>query len=812
MRTNPQTLRKYLGHFARDVGHAIRLFRKRPVLAAAIIGTLALAVGANTAIFSVVNAMLLKPLTLPTSERLVFVTGWSEGRHVFLSFPDFEDVRRDARSFVTMTAFRPQSVNLTGREEPLRIVGGFVSDTFFDVMGVHPAQGRGFRPGEDEESAVGVCVLDHAAWQRLFGGKDMLGNTLILNNKPFTVIGILPPAFRYAEDNIEVWIPHHNQPAFAEYRQDRATPLVRPIARLKPGVTLEAARAELDGIGARLARAFPEAGADRGPRIRRFQDVLAEPLRPMLLLLQGAVALVLLIACANVGGLLLSLGASRGHEMATRAALGASRGRLVGQLLTETLLLWSMGTTGGLLLGPWLRDLLMTIAPAETPVGFDVSLDLNVLGITLGLSLVLGLLCGLAPALRLSRPDLVDDLREGGRTGGGEIRPRLRAALVAGQVALALVLLTAAGLLQRSFQKLTTVELGYRPQGLLTMEYRLPRNKYPQEAQQWLFHRQVIERVSQLPGVRSASAINGLPFSGNYASVEFERPDGPPNPQARLRGQLNTVGPRLFETMGIPLLRGRSFVPDDKAEAPLVAVVNHQAAERFWPGEDPVGHSLRVVDELPLVATIVGVVGNVKFNGLDDVDDVQVYVPQAQNPTIFNTLVVRTGGDPLTLATAVRGAVWSVDKDQPVWKVRTADSLVDRWLTTPRFLVRLMSAYSFLALALAALGLYALVAFAVERATREIGVRMALGARPADVLWLVLRGSLVLAGLGVAAGLAASLWAGRLLHSLLFGVSTSDPATLAGVVVLLLAVSLLAAYVPARRAARVDPLVALRTE
>jgi putative ABC transport system permease protein len=796
-----------------DLEHALRLFRKRPLFTLIVLVTLGLGIGANAAMFSVVNGLLLQPLPVPDSERLVFLGALAkDGRRDYISYPDFEDLQAEARLFAGFTAFVPQSVNLTGRPEPARVQGGFVSDTFFEVVGVVPSVGRGFRAGEDKEGAEPVCVVAHETWQTLYGGDPhLLGGTLMLNNQPFVVVGIMSPGFRFPYDVlVDVWIPHHYWPVFGVNHRNRAAPLVSPIARLRPGVAIEAARTEVQTIAARLAREYPEAGKGRSISVRPLRDVLVEETRSAVLVLMASVVLLLLVACANVANLMLSLGTSRVRELSTRAALGASQLRLVRQLLVETLLLWTIGAALGIVLGHWLLDALLALAPRALPTFAGLRLDGTVLAYTALLAVITGLVFGLLPALRFSRPDLIEGLKDGGRTAG-EGRGQLRSALVVAELALTLVLLAASGLFLESFSRLLRVDVGFQPEGLLTLEYRLPRNKYAEGSQQLEFHRQVLERVRAIPGVRAATQVMALPFSGNAGSVDFELPDRASTTAGeKLQAQINQIADGYFTTLGVPLLRGRVFEDRDHAQAPSVVVVNRALAERFWPGNDPLGRPLRVLGEDERVATVVGVVGDVKHGSLDEAASAQIYLPQSQRPHIFNTLVVRAEGDPLRLAPAVRSAVWSVDKDQPVWKVRTEESLIERSLGMPRFLVRLMGGYSALALLLAAVGLYGVMSYAVARRVQEIGVRVALGARPRDVLRLVLARSLRLTALGAVIGLAAALALGQVLQGLLFEVPPNDPSTLGGVLLVLTMVSLAASAGPAWRATRVDALVALR--
>jgi putative ABC transport system permease protein len=804
----------------RNARHGARVLVRAPGFTLVAVLTLALGIGANTAIFSVVNALLIRPLPLPASDRLVQVVGLDkDARPQYLSMPDFEDLRGQARLFEGFTAFVPQSANLTGRAEPQRVRAGFVSDSFFDVVGVRPAIGRGFVAGvDDAEGAPLVCVLQHETWQGLFGGDaGLVGREIVLNNEPYTVVGIMPKGFRFPFDEVELWAPHHSWP---HYRDElakgklalRTNGMVGPVARMRPGVRIEEARAELAAIASRLATQFPEGGEKRSLRATPLRDVIVSDVKQAVLVLLGAVGFVLLIASANVANLMLARAAGRAHELATRAALGAGRGRLASELLTEAGLLWLGGGALGLLLGWAGLRTLMASAPRDLPGGIVPQLDATVFLFTLAATALTGIAFGIIPALRFSSPNAAAMLGGGGRSGiAGGGRSRLRAALVVGQMALTLVLLVGAGLLTRSFGKLAKVDVGFRSEGLLTMEYRLPQNKYPEGPQQWHTHRQIIERVRAVPGVVSAALVRGLPFSGNGGSAPIEVV-GQPTPEKPPRARTNTVDPAYFETMGIPLLRGRVFTDRDAAGAPPVVIVSRALAELHWPGADPVGRQIGFPGQTPPLppAEIVGVVGDTKQYGLDETALGFVYVPQAQNPHIFNTLAVRTAGDPMPLAGAVRSAVWSVDPEQPVWKVRTQQSLVEQAKGMPRFLAQLMGGYAALALLLAAVGLYGVTSYAVTQRTREIGLRMALGAEPADVLRIVLRRGFVLASIGLAIGLVGALALGRVIGTLLYATSPADTFTLVSVALLLMLVAGLASYLPARRATRVDPTVALR--
>jgi putative ABC transport system permease protein len=795
-----------------DVRYGFRRLLKNPGFTIVAVITLALGIGANTAIFSVVNAALLRPLPYAQADQLMMVFSRNnQQRRNWVAYPDLQDWRRQSQLFSEFSAFTSQSVNFTGRDEPARLIGSFVSANFFKLLQVEIAQGRGFQPREDEPGAAAVAVLSYGLWRDRFGGDPkMLGQSLNLNGQPFTIVGVLPPDFQFSWGAAEVWMPFQTYPNFS---LERGTASAAVLGRLKPGVTVEQAQTEMETISKRLAEAYPATNENRSAVVMPFQSVLVEDSRTALLVLLGAVGFVLLIACANVANLMLARAVTRQKEMALRAALGASRLRLARQLLTETLLLSLLGAALGLLIGRWSISALAANSPANLPSTVNINLDWTVLGFTLAVAVLTGIVFGLAPALRFSRPNVHDALKQGGKTSNaGSGRNRLRGALVITQVALALALLIGSGLMIRSFLKLSGVNPGFNPKNLLTMEYRVPRSKYPESYQQWDFHRQVVERVRALPGVQSAAVVLALPHSGNGGSTIFfplDRPEAPKGQEPRaLRNLADTY---YFQTMQIPLLRGRVFTDQDGAEAPLSVVINQTFANRYWPNENPVGKQLRF-PENNSVGSIVGVVGDVKHGSLDEPDAPQLYVPFAQRPFIFATLIARTQTEPLSLANAVRGAVWSVDKDQPVWKVRTMEFLLDRSANQNSFVIMLLGAFSALALLLAAVGIYGVISYSVSQRTQEIGVRLALGAQKNDIYKLVVGQGLLLTLLGVAAGLLASWGLTRFLSDLLFGVSPTDAPTFAGISLSLIAVALLASYLPARRAMKVDPLIALRAE
>jgi putative ABC transport system permease protein len=803
-----------MGALLQDVRFGLRMLAKNPGFTAVAVLTLALGIGANTAIFSLVNAVLLRPLPFPDSRQLVLGLGrTSQVSRTAISYPDFEDWRKQSRSFSALSLLIPQSVNLTGKERPDRVRGAFVSANFFSMLGVPPAMGRDFLPGEDQSGSDRVALANYSLWKNRFGGDpNFLGKQLTLNGAVFTVVGILPPDFEFPldPDRIEIWLPVTAYPNFSRERKD--TNLVA-IGRMKPGVTLTQAQAEMSAIARNLAKEYPDADGQRDALVISLQDAMNENLRPVILVLFAAVGFVLLIACANVVNLLLARAAARGREIAVRATLGAGRLRLIRQMLTETLLLWVAGGAIGLIAAYWALPALLASAPVPLPPGIPIKVDGAVFAFTGLVALLAGLLSGLGPALQFSRPDLNHSLKEGGKISGESAGPaRMRALLLVSQVAMSLILLAGAGLMIKTIARLSGVDPGYQAKNLLTLEYRLPQSRYKDGSSQWNFHQQVVERVSALPGVRSAALAQGIPFSGNIGReplILLDRPLPPPGQEPV--AEFNMVGSHYFETMSIPLIAGRFFSQTDQAGTPAVALINRTMAQKFWPGSDPIGKQIELLDDKK-PATIVGIVGDIRQRNLSERAPAQLYFAYAQNVNTFATLVVRTEGDPMAMANAVRQAVWSVDSNQPMWKVRTLESLLARSVGDRRYLALLLSIYSGLALLLAAVGIYGVLSYSVNQRIQEIGVRMALGAQPADIVRHIISRGMAMVLTGVVLGWVGAFGVTRLMAKLLFGVTPSDPATFVIGASILTAVALLACYVPARRAMRVDPIVALRYE
>ena len=795
-----------------DIIYGARMLLKKPVFSIIAIITLALGIGANTAIFSVVNAVLLRALPYHNSERIIALSTVSPGGdRDGLSVPEFQDYQAQMHSLEDLTGFQSQSVNVTGGERPDRVRGAFVTANFFKVFNISPLLGRTFVEGEDRQGGEKLAVVNEKMWQeRLNSDKNLDAKKLILNGEPYSVIGVVPANFKQPFDpDVEVWMPVMNYPGNTGKRDWR---LLFGMGHLKAESSLPQAQAEARTIATQLAQAYPTENAGRTARADYLRELLVSDVRPMLWLLFAAVGVILLIACANLANLLLARGLARQKEIAVRAALGASRWRLIRQLLTESTLIGLLGGLGGLLFAYWgLYGLL------KLPQNFvdtkAATLDTRVLVFALVVSVLTGWLFGLLPALQLVKPELQAFLKEGARgSGEGSRWNRVRSAFVVVQVALSLVLLVCSGLLIRSFDKLLRVDVGFKTERLLTLEYRLPRTKYKEPAVQWNFHRQVVERLREVPGVQSASLVRGLPFSGNGGTVSIVLPDREPPPKGmEPEVMFNTAMPNYFETIGIPLVKGRVFGNEDQANTPAVVVINQTMARRFWPDQDPLGKQIKLASD-DSTPTVIGVVGDAKHYWLEEEQKPQMYDAYSQDPGLFATVVIRTNVEPLGLSESVRQAIWKVDADQPMWKIRTVEFLVNRSTADRKFLMGLMGIFASLALVLTIIGLYGVISYLVNQRTQEIGIRMALGAQMGDIMRMVLRQGMVLVLMGVALGLAASWLVTRLMSRLLYHVSATDPVTFGAISLLLIAVALLACYLPARRATKVDPLTALRYE
>jgi predicted permease len=791
-----------------DLRYGVRMLLKHPGFTFIAVLTLGLGIGANTAIFSLVNAVLLRPFPYQAPERLVIlrerVSGGGAGFSP--SYPNFADWRAQNTVCSSMAAVRQnESFNLTGTGEPERLQGRLVSAEFFSTLGIEPLLGRDFLAEEDRPGATPAAILSYGLWQRRFGeDPGIIGKQLTLNNQSFTVIGITPANFQFwAEADVTVPIGLSAQ----RFRLRGADPGADVVARLKPDVSQEQAETGLNMIAARLEEQYPKSNKGRRMRVTPLHERFVGDVRQPLLILLGAVGLVLLIACANVANLMLVRASARQKEMAMRVAIGAGRWRIIRQLLTESVLLAALGAALGILLAHWGTSFIAGHLPDGIPRLQEAQVDAPALVFTLAVSLVTGLLFGLAPALQASRPNLNEGLKEGDRGSSGR-RQRLRSLLVVGEVALTLTLLVGAGLLIQSFRRVLQVDPGFNTQNLLTMQLSVNNSDVQQVAN---FFEQLQQNVRNLPGVKSVAVSDGLPFGmANYPGFIIE---GRPEPENKGSGLRYSVSPDYFRTMGIELIKGRLFTAEDSRDSPLVAVINEVLAQRYFPNEDPIGKRLKHGPTSPSLE-IVGIVRHVEHYKLDGQKSVQpqFYTNFNQNSARLINLLTRADGDPVRLASAVRGQIAALNKDQAVFNVRTMEQIVAQSVAPRRFLMLLLTVFALVALALASIGIYGMMSYAVARRTREIGVRMALGAQSGDVLRLVIGQGMKQALAGVALGLVASVALTRTMKNLLFGVSATDPATFAAIALLLVLVALLACWIPARRATKVDPQVALRCE
>jgi putative ABC transport system permease protein len=806
-----------------DLRFGFRMLRKAPGFTMVAVVVLALGIGANTAIFSVVNAVLLRPLPFQDSDRLVQV--WHvpppksfPGMTRFSVSPaNYLDWEKQSHAFESMAIYGYSNYNLAGSGDPESVTGIRVSPEFFSILRIHPILGRVFLPEENQTGRGRVAVLSQSFWQTHFASDpDIVGRTILLDSLTYSVVGVIPTrtAFPTSSDpkaQPQLWTPLAWTDA---ERAIRGNHNYLVIARLSPGADVKQAGAEMSTISSRLEQQYPEDDKGWGATVVPLREQLVGDVRPALMVLLGAVGFVLLIACANVANLVLVKTLARQKEIAIRTALGASSVRVARQILSETLLLALTGAVLGLILAHFGVELIVAFLAQSLPRTTDITVDGWVLAFTLVISLLTGLAAGLVPAVRASKTNLNDSLKQGvGRTDADSGDSRMRSVLVVSEVALSLVLLIGAGLMVRSLSRLRNVDPGMDSHNVLTMSFALSSTKYNKPIQQIGFYDQLLQRVRALPGVASAGAIDSLPLGGgSIQPIAVEgRPQVPMSEQPEVA--VRVVEPGFIATMRIPLLQGRQLSSSDVADRPSVIVVSESMAKRFWPGQDPIGKRLKMTFSPEKSREIVGVVGDVKGDGLDVLEPVAtLYVPLAQQPTPYMSLVVRTSAPPNTLISAISNAVHEVDREQPVVGVITMDDIVANSLSHQRFSMLLLSAFSGLAVVLAAIGIYSVLAYSVRRRIREIGVRMALGARRADILQMILGQGTKLALIGTGIGIAAALGLTRLMSSQLFGVTATDPVTFLSVAALIVLVALAACYIPARRATKVDPMVALRYE
>ncbi len=793
-----------------DLRYAGRMLVKTPGFTAIAILTLALGIGANSAIFSVVNAVLLRPLMYRDSEKLIrLYEGLPQGGTGSVSVPNLKDWREQNTVFSEITAYQFGNFNLSIQDQPERIVGANVSSEFFDVLGTRAQLGRTFQKGEDQPGSNRVVVLSDALWRRNFGADaNLVGKDISIGGENFSVIGVMPPQFKFFAS--QMWLPL----VFTEKQlASRGSHAFNVLGRLKPERTLDQAKEEMATIARRLEQQYPDQQKNRTIKLVPLQEDNVRLIRPALFLLLAAVGLVLLIACTNVANLLLARAASRRSEIAIRAALGAKRGRLVRQFLTESVLLSFLGGLCGLLLAKWGTDVLVSMATGYLPVMTEISLDWRVMGFTLALSLLTGMIFGMAPAMHISKTDLQDAIKDGGSRGGSSRGSWLRGFLVVAEVAAALILLVGAGLLLKSFLHLLQVNPGFRTENVLTMRISLPDGKYKSADAMAGFYRQLLERVAPLPGIEASGVINLLPVLQAGYNGEFQIVGQEPDPSGKPPlVEIRTVSPDYFRALGVPLVSGRTFSSRDQQGSEPVAIVNETFARRLIPNQDPLGKYIK--DDQEPGIKIVGVVGDVKQFGLIAPTIPELYTPYTQPPgpgtTQTMTLVVRTSGDPEALGPVLRKEVLSVDPAQPVYEVQTMQTVIGKAVSYQRLNMQLLGIFATLAMILAVIGIYSVMSYQVSQHTHEIGIRMALGAQPWHVLRLILREGLTLTLIGVVLGVAGAFALTRLLASLLFGVRASDPLTYVMVSLLLIFVALLACILPARRATKVDPLIALR--
>ena len=802
----------------RDIRFAFRGLFKHPGFMAIAIVTLALGIGASTSIFTVVNAALLRGLPYKSPDRLYHLwekTPQGEFSKREFSYPDYQDYQQN-NVFEGLAGYTGGRVLLSGQGEPDSIPGPRVSANFFSVLGVDPILGRTFQAGEDTPGTPKTTVLTYGFWQRRFGGDpSAIGRALTINGESHTVIGVLPASFQFAPRPADLFLPYQPTQNQLTRRFMHGTNL---IGRLKPGVDATQAQSELSIIASRIEQQFADSHTGTTVRIVPLQEEVVGTVRPILIVLLAAVGFVLLIACANVASLLLTRSLARQKEVAIRSALGASRWRVVRQLLTESMLLSLFGGAAGLLIAYWGVPALVAMLPQNQlnamPFLKTLSVDTSILTFSLLLSLITGLIFGLAPALQSSRMDLNEALKEGGRSTSIGAGNRLRSAMVVTEIALAVVLLVGAGLMMKSLLRLLQTNIGFNTENLLTMAVVLPPEKYQQENQRINFNEQIQERVRSLPGVASAGTVDILPVNAGNTTRFFIDGDPAPQPGTETEANIRIVSDSYFQTLGVPVLAGRAFDQRDASDKPSVVIIGKTIADRMFGGRDPVGMRIRYTSIQAEPILIVGVVGDVKITGLDEAVRPVLYYPYRQNSSTFANVVARTDTDPTALAAAMRNEIRNLEPDAAILNVRTMDEMIAQ---TPasfmrRFPALLISIFAGVALLLASIGIYGVVSYSVSQQTHYIGVRMALGARPSDILKMVLKQGLFLALLGVGIGVVAALGLMRLLSTLLYQVSTNDVSTFAIVTGALFVVALLACFVPARRATKVDPLVALRYE
>ena len=815
-----------------DLRYGARMLLKQPLFTLVAVIALALGIGANSAIFSVVNGILLRPLPYDESERLMSLSERGQQMDgMSISYPNYTDWKAQNQTFDQIAVYNRASYNLTGIGDPERLVAAQASAELFSVLRVSPAKGRVFTSDEDKPGGDPVVVLSYGLWQRRFGGDEkIIDQTISLNDRSYTVIGVMPQRFLFPS-RVELWVPVGPLSDQESWKQRGNHPGLYGVARLKPGVTVEQARADMDSVAEGLEQRYPDSNTGNRVTLTPLLENYVRDIRPALWILLGAVGLVLLIACANVANLLLARATSRQKEIAVRLALGASRWRIIRQLLTESILLSFIGGSIGLLLAQWGIDLILAISPNDIPRAREINLDMGVLAFTIGISFLTGLIFGIVPALQATRFDVHETLKETGRGNSGR-HQWVRSSLVVVEIATTLVLLVGAGLLIRSFYQLQQVNPGFSYENLLSFSVSLPQKKYATDEQQVNFFRQALQNIQALPGVKEVGLASGLPLGNNGWQTSFlVEGQPPPEPGKSPLMEACLASPDYFKAMGIRLIKGRYFTDQDNRShvteekrrgktadeismAGLNAIIiDEEFARRYWPDEEAVGKHLRLGgDQGPLIE-VVGIVGRVKMEGLNtDSNRVQGYFPFFQIPSSGMTVIVKSSVEPTQMVAAARQQILAVDPNQPVYEIRTMDQIKSESIASERLNLTLLSIFAGVALILALVGVYGVMSYAVTQRTHEIGIRMALGAQTGNVMKMVIANGMKMATIGIVLGLGGAFAVTRVMQNLLFGVSATDLLTFVSVPVILIGVALVACFVPALRATKVDPMIALRYE